>query len=116
VRVIFFCSHLQFFFQRAKKVIVSAWAAFATRFLRLFKRPKLLGDSLQERPKILEADRLSQMVVKSGLDAAPDIFLRSESTECDSFQGLTLFGLTYEFVTTTIRKADVANECVESWP
>ena len=60
-------------------LMVSNGRDFATRFLRLFRRAKLLGNLLQERPKILEADRLSQMVVKSGLDAAPNIFLGSES-------------------------------------
>ena len=53
------------------------------------------------------------MVVKSSLDAAPNIFFRSESTERDSLQGLTLFGFANEFVTTAIRKAEVANECIE---
>jgi len=53
------------------------------------------------------------MVVKSGFDAAPDIFLRSESAERDSLQGLTSFGLAHEFVTTAIGKAKVADECVE---
>ena len=71
-------------------------AAFATRFLPLFRRAKLPGDFLQERSQVLKADGLSQMVVKSSLDAAPNIFFRSESTERDSLQGLTLFGFANE--------------------
>ena len=74
----------------------------------LFRRAKLLGDLLQERSQVLKADGLSQMVVKSGFDATPDIFPRSESTERDSLQGLTLFGFAHEFVTTAIGKAKVA--------
>ena len=53
------------------------------------------------------------MVVESGLDAAPDVFLRAESAERNARYPLTLLHLADEFVAAAIRKADVADECIK---
>jgi hypothetical protein len=78
------------------------------------RRQQFLGSDLaKNRAQLVKVHRFGKMKIESGFFAAPDVFVRSKSSESYAFNRVFLFCLGNHLVTAAIGKADVAQDNVK---
>ena len=78
--------------------------------LRVASRRHSPDKSLQ----FLKIDRFGQVMIETGIHAAPDILFHAETTERDTHQRLPRLGRAHDVATIAVRQSDVANQSIKT--